>query len=308
MAMGEFAYIERFKKHFFTNDSVYIGIGDDTAALHRTKTSVDLFATDFVIEGTHFTRANATGVDIGWKAMARNISDIAAMGGVPTAAVVGFACPRGTDETIVHEIEKGLHKAAKKFNCPIVGGDMSTARHIVISVAILGRAEKRYVATRAGAETGDAVLCTGTLGGAGAKKHLRFIPRIKEAQFLVQHTSVTSMIDISDGFIQDLSHILHASRKGVCVFDVQVPFSSEIRKAYRTHQTRLQHAFYDGEDYELLFTVPQKKVGQLFEQWDAHAMKTPLTVVGKITREKKIVRLDEAGYEHAIAVKGYAHQ
>jgi thiamine-monophosphate kinase len=305
--IGEHALLKRYRGKFPLSKEVYIGSGDDTAVLYRDKNTFDLLTTDFVIEGKHFTRRDATGIEIGWKAMARNLSDIAAMGGRPVAAVVGLACPRNTSLQLLAAIEKGLARASRKYACPIVGGDLSTTDKITLAVTIMGRVEKKCLVLRTGAQTGDLILCTGTLGGSIYGKHKRFDPRIKEARFLVEHILPHAMIDISDGLVQDLHHILEESKKGARLFKTQMPLSSAVKKHYKDDRARVDHALFDGEDYELLFTMSPRSVEKLFSIARKKRMRTRFTVIGNIMKRSGIELIDDNGSKKNLEIKGYEH-
>jgi len=305
--IGERKLLKRYRNAFPLTKDVYIGSGDDTAVLYRDAKTFDLLTTDFVIEDKHFKRSTSTGFEIGWKAMARNLSDIAAMGGWPVAAVVGLACPKTTSLTLLSGIEQGLRSASQKFGCPIVGGDLSTTNKITISVTIMGRVEKKCLTTRAGAKLDDLIVCTGTLGGSICGKHKKFTPRLKEARFLVEHIKPNAMIDMSDGLVQDLGHILDESKCGAELYEVQIPISQEVKKRSVRFSTQLKHALCDGEDYELLFTMNARKVDALFVAAKKDAIKTQFTVLGKTTSKRGIVMINEAGSSRKIMMTGYEH-
>jgi thiamine-monophosphate kinase len=305
--IGEHALLKRYRGRFPLSNEVYFGSGDDTAVLYRDKNSFDLLTTDFVIEGRHFTRPDATGMEIGWKAMARNLSDIAAMGGRPVAAVVALACPPNTPFALLAAIERGLARASRKYACPIVGGDLSTNDKITLAVTIMGRVEKKCLVLRRGAQKGDLILCTGTLGGSIYGKHKCFTPRIKEARFLSKYARPHAMIDISDGLVRDLAHILEASQKGARLFKTQIPLSSAVKKYYKDDCARLDHALFDGEDYELLFTMNSGAVEKLFAMARKQRIQTRFTVIGNVTKDPGIELVDHNGSRKKLEIKGYEH-
>lgn len=254
--LGEFGLIAKIRRYAPVTSSVVKGIGDDTAVLRHTKDKYLLFTTDMLVEGTHFTRRMG-GAAIGHKALACSISDIAAMGGVPTHAVVSLGVAPKMPVRFVEDIYKGMGALAKRFGVSIVGGDTVRSNKIVINVALLGEVEKKYLVTRGGAKPGDWIFVTGTLGRSLATgKHLNFTPRLKEARFLVKNFKPSAMMDISDGLAGDLNHILKASRVGALLWEEAVP---------RTKGTTLQQALTDGEDFELLFTVREKQAVRLLK-------------------------------------------
>jgi len=194
----------------------------------------------------HFTRS----MDprwIGHKALACNISDIAAMGGIPTFAVVSVGLPANLSVSFVKKIYEGINHLAKEFKVGIVGGDTNRASQIVINLALLGKARKNQVVYRKGAKKGDWIFTTGGLGGSfKSGKHLSFLPRLKESRYLVQNFHPNSMIDIFDGLAADLWHILKESKVGAAIYEDRIP---------KNKKASLRQALYEGEDFELLFTL-----------------------------------------------------
>lgn len=248
--IGEFGLIDLLKRSVPVFSDVVKGIGDDAAVLPYTKDKYLLFTTDMLIEGVHFIR-KAPMPFIGHKALACNISDIAAMGGLPTYAVISIALPKQLKVSDVKGIYQGMGRLASKFGVSIVGGDTVKSDKLVINIALLGEVRKKDLALRSGAKAGDLIVVSGPLGGSlTSGRHLRFTPRLKEAQWLVKHVKPTAMMDISDGLAGDLNHILRASRVGA-VLD---------RRAIPRHQgVSIKQALTDGEDFELLFTAPKTK-------------------------------------------------
>src|SRR3989338_1104945 len=254
--LGEFGLIEKIRKYAPMTAGVVKGIGDDTAVLRHTRDKYLLFTTDMLVEGTHFKRRMG-GAGIGHKALACSISDIAAMGGVPTHAVVSLGVGPKMPLRFVKDVYKAMGALAKRFGISIVGGDTVRSDQVVINVALLGEVEKKHLVTRSGAKPGDWIFVTGTLGRSLATgKHLNFTPRLKEAQFLVRNFKPSAMIDVSDGLAGDLNHILKASRVGARLWEEAIP---------RTKGATLQQALTDGEDFELLFTVREKQAVRLLK-------------------------------------------
>ena len=236
-----------------------------------------------------------------------NLSDIAAMGGTPRAAVVGLACPQTTKRSYLTEIERGMASAGKQFSCPIVGGDLSAHEQIVLSGTIIGTVAKKNLVTRSGAAAGDYLVCTGTLGGAGQGKHARFTPRLHEGQVLGASGCVSALCDISDGLVQDLTHLFTERVSGADLYAVQIPVSSAARRLSGKRETQLKHALYDGEDYELLFAVPPRKIDTLFRLWQKKRMKTRLTVIGMMTQYDGIILCHDDDKNVKLTVEGYRH-
>lgn len=305
-ALGEFGLIERLGKRLPRNKEVIVGIGDDTAVLRRDARTYELLTCDALVENIHFT-LKMPARQIGYKAMAVNLSDIAAMGGVPQHAVVTLGVKTELPVRFYDELYRGIQAAAAPFGVSVVGGDtVSSPRALWVNVALTGWVEKQKCACRSGARVGDAILVTGSLGGSFAGKHLRFKPRLAEARFLVRHFHVGAMIDISDGLAGDLAHILEQSVVGAKIFLKQIPISKAVRE--KDAAKRLKRALCDGEDYELLFTLPKKEAGKAVEAFRRRRGFPPLTVVGEIvpaarglrylTPDGKIKKWNLHGYRH----------
>jgi thiamine-monophosphate kinase len=245
MGSGEFAAIDRIRSLFPDPPPGQVWIGDDAAVLEGGL----LVAADAIVAGVHF-KYEADPVDVGWRAVAVNVSDIAAMGGRPTALLVTVAAPSHVD---LDGLYRGIAAAAQKYSCPVVGGDLTNSETLVVSVTVLGTTDGRHAVLRAGAAPGDIVYVTGPLGGAAASGyHLRPEPRVAEGiESAIK--GATSMIDVSDGLAADLGHVLDASRVGVVIDTVPVADGATD-----------EHAWTGGEDYELLFTIrPGVKVDAL---------------------------------------------
>ncbi len=286
------------------NDTILVGIGDD-AALVRNPSASTLITTDMLIQGVHFDLASASPREVGWKAMARNVSDIAAMGGRSTVAVAAAALPRGFPERDGQGIVRGLLDCADAFGVRLVGGDLAvTPGQLVLTVTLLGDLGGRPPVLRSGARVGDALLVTGTLGGSLLGKHLRFTPRQAEGLLLAERYTPHAMIDISDGLARDLHHILEESGVGARLWADRIPLSDDARRAAAASgRSPLDHALGDGEDYELLFTLDAVSASRLLAE---QPLDVPLTQIGVITPSgATIVRPD--GTEHPLTPIGWEH-
>ncbi|HEY1186092.1 MAG TPA: thiamine-phosphate kinase [Gemmata sp.] len=252
---GEFEYIAWLRAQTPSDARVLIGPGDDCAAL-APPTRELLVTTDMLMDGTDFILSEVGARRVGRKAMAVNLSDIAAMAGVPTAAVVSVALPRGEGELAV-ELYLGLREMADAFGVPIAGGDTNTWNdRLVISVTALGEATARGPVRRNGAQKGDWLFVTGPLGGSILGHHLDFTPRVCEALALHEAVPLRAMCDISDGLAADLNHICEESRCGAVLFAGAVPIAAAAHELSHTSgRAPLQHALSDGEDFELVFAV-----------------------------------------------------
>ena len=308
--MNEFDLIQQLTRALPTNDTVVVGPGDDCAVLDlKLPGQWLLFKTDAVVQGVHFT-AETPPEKIGRKALARCLSDIAAMAGTPNSALITIGLPPEFDPAFVEKIYSGMNELARQHQVAIVGGETTTnPGGIFISVALLGTVPREKCILRSGAKPGDAIFVTGELGGSLAGKHLDFEPRLAEARWLAEHFSIHAMIDLSDGLAGDLRHIVKAGKVGAELLGTSIPASRGARLAARSNtsaKTPLLAALTDGEDFELLFTVASRDAVPLLDAWKKEFPKLKLTCIGKITasegisiRTKEGVRpLNVHGYEH----------
>ena len=308
--MNEFELIARLTSALPTNDAVVTGAGDDCAVLDLgVPDKLILFKTDAVVEGLHFTRKTPP-EKIGRKALARNLSDIAAMAGIPTAALVTIALPENFDPEFVAKIYEGINALAREHGVAIVGGETTTnPERVLISISLIGTVPRGKQILRSGAKTGDAIFVTGELGGSLVEKHLEFEPRLAEARWLAENFSVHAMMDLSDGLAGDLRHILNASGKGAELLKTAVPVSlaAKLRaKEGSTGKPAFAAALTDGEDFELLFTVASKDAVKLMDSWKLKFPKLKLSCIGKIVAGDGILIRDK-GSSHKLNAKGYAH-
>lgn len=308
--MNEFELIERLTRSLPTNPSVVTGAGDDCAVLDLgAPDRFVLFKTDAVVEGVHFVPGTAPEA-IGHKALARCLSDVAAMAGTPTAALVTLALAPGFDAQFVTRIYNGIRALAQRHNVAIVGGETTTLPSgMLISVALLGSVLKAKEVLRSGAKAGDAVFVTGELGGSLAGKHLSFEPRISEAQWLARNFAIHAMIDLSDGLAGDLRHILKASGVGAELLASAIPISREARRrAGEDSKTKppLVAALTDGEDFELLFAASSRDAVPLLDTWKKHFPQLRLSCIGKITAKAGVTIRDKTGVRQ-LTENGYAH-
>ena len=204
---------------------VRLSIGDDAAAWDAPP-GVRVLTTDTMVEGVHFNLGQIGWRDLGWKSLAVNLSDVAAMGGVPKVAVVSLTLDRKASVDFVRKLYAGMQRLAKRFDVALVGGDLSRGRELSLSVALLGDSSPKATVYRTGAKVGDLICVTGAFGGSILGRHLRFMPRIKEGQLLAR-SGVSSMIDVSDGLLQDLNHLVENSRAAYEIDVGAVPIAHE---------------------------------------------------------------------------------
>jgi thiamine-monophosphate kinase len=268
-----------------------------------------LFKTDAVVEGIHFA-PDTPPASVGHKAIARCLSDIAAMGGRPESAVVTLGLPSERAASWAEAVYSGLTALAAKYRVALVGGETTACpEHAFISVALLGSVDAGRAVLRSGARSGDAIFVTGELGGSLTGKHLTFEPRLEEAQWLSRQFEIHSMIDLSDGLAEDLRHVLQASGVGAELLAEAVPISRAAKVAARqSHGTKsaLTAALSDGEDFELLFTVAAADAVPLLDQWKAASLGLPLGCIGRITSEPGLRLRDRKGVS-PLTQRGYSH-
>ena len=271
-ALGENGLLRLLTGHWKTNPArVLTGAGDDCAVLRGgARNHFLLFKTDAVVEGVHFT-AHERPELIGRKALARALSDLAAMGAVPVAAVITLGTTKDESVRRLRAIYRGLERLAKKFQVNLVGGETTRAAQLFLNVALLGECRNYRPVLRSGARAGDLIFVTGRLGATRARRHLLFEPRLAEGQWLARHEFASSLMDLSDGLGADLPRLARASG---------VEFRLDPETIPRTRGATLSEALNDGEDYELLFTAAPSCAKTLKKKWP---FATPMHCIGVMT-------------------------
>lgn len=302
---GEFEFIEWIRSKAKGHPRVPLGIGDDAAVLSFPKPADCLVAVDTLMEGVHFTWPEMSATQIGRKALAVNLSDIAAMAGRPLAAVVGVVFNRKQGAPFARELESGLLALAEEFDVALIGGDTNTwDGPSVVSVTVLGEATEKGPVRRDGAKAGDWIFATGSFGGSLQRKHYEFQPRVKEALALHQTADLHAMIDVSDGLAADLYHILDESHVGAVLYAGEIPLSDEARNN-NDERTPLEHALGDGEDFELLFTVRAEDGKRLLK---SSPIAIPLSKIGEITEAGRYELIDENNEPQPLLRTGWVHE
>ena len=289
--LGEDALVRAITRGLPKGDDVRVGAGDDCAVIGKaTARNWTLLKTDVVVEGIHF-ESREEPRRVGWKALCRAISDIAAMGGTPKHALVTFAVSAKKPLRWIEGLYSGIRAAAARYGVSIVGGESARSpSHAFINIALSGEVPRAQCVLRSGGSPGDLIYVTGRLGGSRAGKHLDFTPRLAEGQFLAKSFRPSSMMDLSDGLAKDLPRLAQASR---CSFRV------DMESIPRSPGCTLQQALGDGEDFELLFTISPKRAARLPNQWRRHFPATPLTRIGELVpRRKKSTLLQAHGHDH----------
>ncbi len=296
--LGEFGLLEELKGLVMEagvgqGPNLLLGIGDDASAW-LSSGRVELLTTDILVEGVHFDLKAITWRELGWKSLAANVSDIAAMGGLPSQAVISLGLPEDVEVEQVLELYQGMIGLAKEFNLLLSGGDLAASPQVVISPAVAGYGKQGQLLTRSGAKPGQLIGVTGYLGSSAAglrmlqedlefspetalylrQAHLHPVPRVAEAQELLQE-GIRVAIDVSDGLLADLRHICQASGVMAEIELESLPVHPLVQAAFNEASSIL--ALAGGEDYELLFVGEEEKIQRLRQR-----MSTPVSIIGRI--------------------------
>ena len=321
--LGEFGLIERIRHKLLVGRGVRIGIGDDAAWVENQAGS-SLVTADLLIEGVHFNLKWTSLFDLGFKSLAVNLSDIAAMGGTPAYVMLSLGIPASFDSKNIDDFYRGLNALARASRVSVVGGDTSSAKSLVVSACVIGHAPRKPV-RRAGAAVADDIYVTGTLGDSalGLKllhsgrsklkskgvaklivRHHRPTPRLLAGALLGKERLATAMIDVSDGLLQDLGHICRASNLGAVIQNDRLPLSVPYRALAGNDGTR--HALSGGEDYELLFCArPSNRAAIAELSRRAHVR---ITRIGRCLAGRGVVVVDGTGNKVSVSnLSGHDH-
>lgn len=320
--IGEFGLIGRIAARAARGPGVAIGIGDDAAAVSTPCGRLSLLTTDMLVEGVHFDLSFCDPISLGRKALAVNLSDLAAMGGEPRHFLLSVAVPPSTSLAFLDECINGMLQRAEEFGVDLIGGDTcSSPDRMVISITLLGDQIPEKIVRRSGALPGDRVYVTGTVGdsalglellkrgeraGPSISRHLDPTPRVREGIALAEAGLLSAMIDLSDGLTADLGHILDCSSVGARVNIDALPLSLPFRERMAMEGADFRSlALSGGEDYELLFTAPPHNVIAMVRLM--RQMGTPATEIGVITSERKLSVTNADGTEIPFGKRGYDH-
>jgi thiamine-monophosphate kinase len=326
--IGEFGLIARLTRGLPRGRGVVLGVGDDAAALEVTPGRLLLATCDIQVEGVHFTAGAISPAQIGRRAAAVNLSDIASMGGTPTFALASLAVPGTASVELLEGVFEGLVAALREAGTELVGGNTSRLpERMALDVFLLGEVERACLLTRSGARDGDAICVTGSLGGSAAglrlvlgtfkecdartrqdalERHLAPVPRLREGRFLGLAGLVTSCIDVSDGLLGDVGHIAQASGLAARIDADAVPIAPCARALCEAAGADpLSLALEGGEDYELAFTVPRPHARELAASLERETG-TPVAIVGEMRAGEPAVRVERSGREIAFRA-GFTH-
>ena len=304
---GEFDLIEWIRGRTQGSPNVPVGIGDDCAALRIPDGRIALVTTDMLIAGVHFKPDEVEARQVGHKAAARSLSDIAAMAGDALALVVALAAPKKISGDYLQELFLGMEALADRLGVQIIGGDVATGElPLTLTVTGIGAGDESCLALRSGARVGDKVLVTGELGGSLLGRHLTFTPRLDEAKWLRDAVSLNGMIDISDGLAADAGHVARESNVAVELSAEAIPISPDaMTMAAHSGRTALDHALHDGEDYELLFTTNADEAAKLAQRPD---LPLPVTCIGEVLDGSGLWIREQGGEPRPLEPRGWTHR
>jgi thiamine-monophosphate kinase len=324
--MDEFDFILKVKPNLAFQKNVKVAIGDDAAVYEPSLNRNQVVCVDTMVEGVHFLKHLSTPFEIGYKALAVNISDIAAMAGVPLYYLVSIAIPPSWKEEELVEIYKGMDELAKEYKMDLLGGDtVSTSDKLVITVTVIGEVEQEIQTLRNNACEGDIVFVTGNVGDSSAglailldhiqihnqslkeyliNRHKRPTPRVNAGR-LIGALDRASLNDVSDGLASELNEICEASNVGITVFKDQLPISNELLLLRPTNDI-YKWILYGGEDFELVGTTSMDSWDKLKKSCAENGLK--ITQIGIVHQEhtgvvlqtsnKEFVRIEKSGYNH----------
>lgn len=324
--IGEFGLIDLLKKDTIHDPTTVVtGIGDDAAVLLASPRQLQLLTTDMMVEDVHFSLKTTTPWQLGYKSVAVNISDIAAMGGIPRHAVIAIAIPPHINVEFITALYEGMKEICHEHGVNIVGGDtVSSPGGLIINVALLGEVEPTYLLKRSEAQIGDLVVVTGTLGNSGAglellsrgnweeydfawplvTAHLTPRPQVKAGRALAV-AGASSADDISDGLASEVNEIAAASKVGMRIYADRIPLADALKEAAAVvGKPAVNFALYGGEDYQLLFTISPARYSAAL----AGEAGIALTVVGEVVAPEEGIRLIGAdGASSRLIPGGYNH-
>jgi thiamine-monophosphate kinase len=317
--LGEFGLIDRIARGVAPSSSVPLGIGDDAAALLPTPGTLTLITSDMLLEGVHFDLAFCDPQSLGRKSLSVNLSDLAAMGAQPRHFLLSIALPAALSLEFMDGFMTGLLEQAERFGVTLVGGDTCASKGgLAISITALGEQRPERVLKRSGAVVGDSVYLTGTVGDAAAglrdlraglrqgflvARQLDPQPRVAAGVALAEAGLASAMIDVSDGVLADLTHVCELSGVGARLELARLPLSEEYRAAGGADPFAL--ALSGGEDYELLFCVPEGKGAEVEALCERQGLR--VARIGEITRGSRVELVTAEGGVYAPARRGFDH-
>jgi len=327
--IGEFGFIRRISRGCLIREKGIVkGIGDDAAVFSTPADELTLITADLLIERVHFIRSATSGFNLGYKALAVNLSDIAAMGGTACEAFISIGIPQDCSVEFLEDVYSGMKKLAAEFDVNLLGGDTTNSKtDLIINITVTGSAPREEVLYRHTAKPGDIIYSNGTLGDSRAGLHLilnnipaeskemsclktaHLLPKVylREGRFLAQQRCVHAMIDVSDGLSSDLAHIVEESNAGARIYEEKISLSSNLKKFCTQFNFNLvKFALAGGEDYTLLLTIPPEYAGNVADNY-RKSFQQPLYSIGEITDSHKIELIRPDGEIRVITPTGWNH-
>ena len=327
--VGEFGFINRITPGCLVRkEGVIKAIGDDAAAFYSPPGHLNLVTTDLLVERVHFLREATSGFNLGYKALAVNLSDIAAMGGTAAEAFVSIAIPENCCLDYLDDLYRGMRELASKFQVNILGGDTTASKQdLIINIAVQGYVDEKEILCRDGAVPGDKICCTGDLGDSRAglhqilndinadtaemdkllRAHLLPSPCLDEGRFLAGISGVTSAIDVSDGLSSDLEHLVFQSGTGARIYANSIPVSPELEVfCKRFDFDPVEFALAGGEDYILLFTATAENMRNLEHEY-REKFASGIRVLGEMTDTGEMELVEADGTSRPLARSGWNH-
>lgn len=308
------------RKKNLKNSGIRLGIGDDAALWKQRKGHETALTTDWFLEGTHFLRNVHPPDAIGWKSLARAVSDVAAMGGESRCCLISLALPGDYTGRWLAQFMKGVARASRQLNCPLAGGDTTRQERILINVCVIGDVKEGKAVLRSGAKAGDRIFVSGRLGEAELglttlrkkkkvaetdrtllQKHLYPVPRIALGSWLAANSLATAMMDLSDGLSSDLPRLCRASDVGARIFQERLPTAGKAFADRFDAKDRMQAALHGGDDYELLFCVRKNYLSKIPGSFSGIA----LTEIGEVTADRGIFLADSHGKQLNLTASGW---
>ncbi|MBI2877653.1 MAG: thiamine-phosphate kinase [Candidatus Tectomicrobia bacterium] len=326
---GEFFLIEQIRKGMEGRYPPWVsrGIGDDCAILRPGEGTELIVTTDTMVEKIHFDLSWSSYAQVGGRVMAASLSDIAAMGGTPRGALLSCSLPARRAEGVM-ELVRGVRELGDRYGCPLIGGDLTrSSQELFVNVTLLGEVDRGKALCRSGAQEGDEIWVTGTLGGSQAglnvlrfapevsqeaaqaviSRYLQPLPRLPEARYLAGLSALHSLIDLSDGLSSDLGHICSGSGLGARLLAAALPISPEVQEVARAlGEDPLAYALNGGEDFELCLTAREGALGPWVESF-RQRFALPLTCVGRMVAGEGISLVGPGGEVQRLEPLGFDH-
>lgn len=327
--IGEFGFIDKISRGCLIRpDTIIRAIGDDAAAFTVPADKVSLITTDLLVERIHFIRDTISGFDLGYKALAVNLSDIAAMGGEAREAFVSIGIPQNCPLDYLEAVYDGMKQLAAKFEVNILGGDTTSSKiDLIINIVVYGTAVKDQLLRRDAAQPGDIIFSTGYLGDSKAGLHLILNnlpldsaemkslyrahvlpePHLSEGHFLAEQSGIRAAIDVSDGLSSDLGHIAEQSGVGAIIYARNIPLSNSLKIFCSVYGfDPVEYALAGGEDYVLLCTAASENADEIARRFE-NEFKRPLFHIGEITSEDRLAIAYRDGTSRPITPGGWDH-